>query len=1168
MYVYYVKIKYNEKDHKFDIRRLRQTNKAYLYHIHAQRNSDKPNRKLQLKFEEDNYYKKYLEQYYNQQPLNDNQFKYEEDKYMSPHFINYCKNNTIKINKLYSYITTRSEKKKKEKEKQEKKRLEQIEKLFNKNITKRVYDIHGLECDKCNDIMKPFYAKQLYDTDIYCDKCNIKVGLEEVMYKCKNTTNYHDTGYEYCAYCIFKLHAKERLQYLPKRQYKELDPILTSYYDPKIHNDILNNTNELFNLPKKPYKNKNKKKKKKKKYDKEELETTDEDIYDSTNYLDDIEEKDSEVEIEEKNNKIEIEEKDSEDDIEEKDSEDDRGSIATTIQLSDIEKSENDLNIKSKLQDKLDKTKNRLNNSQDELDQNEFEEENEDIFINYKNNENRKKKKYADQNYIDIDSPTFKQFTSYFKQRGRFGKINFNELLRMQTEDNILAIIIHYLKHNELIALLPQKLHTHLMHNKFKYKWDIEKKVFKLLFNNTPLQKNRWRIVIPRKLVTPILHIYHNQYIHIGIQKMTKMLTEKYYWYEMHKDIREFINECTACQFNKVTPSRHKATFGYFKPSGPNQIVAIDFIGPMKPTRQGYRNILVMIDLYDGYVKLIPTTSQVTAEWIFSFMKWTFTEGLPDAILSDNAPTFRSEANALLSKIFGFNLKFIAPYNAKANGKVERTNGKIKQLLRLIGYEIPGKISYSDLNWAIFLDIIAYTINISICEDTGFSPYFLRKKQLPPDFTQIDWKPQLELLSKEKRHKNIFRLLSNSNKLLKSVKRDTFDNIKKHVGRRYKQFKRKYRNLTKNRDRYQIGQHVLAKIVHFHGNKKKLSKRYTGPYRIVERNSMKNSSLLLPLFKQKRKNKRTHTWRNNSLLKAITEPKTENIKLTIDYDLESDKEKENKKITKNENNIILAQDYLDIDSDNEQFQQILQQKVNKLDKEAIKLKQQVNKEVEIINENLVCDYCKRKGHLQNNCKKLKEIIQNSINKKEREIIDKIIKDSEKNQQSFLDTDDIKELEFETKTIKETQNLMNQRSNKRFEQCKPSLEYTINYRLNNKNKTINVTNRLNNRNKNYNRLNQNRNIQKYNNLNNNFNKKYYNSQKLNNELEQNKSLSRFDKRKIGNITTIPFKECLECKGQGRHKRNCGYLQKENNLNVNIQLNEINYGNPKFKSYVYQ
>ena len=119
----------------------------------------------------------------------------------------------------------------------------------------------------------------------------------------------------------------------------------------------------------------------------------------------------------------------------------------------------------------------------------------------------------------------------------------------------------------------------------------------------------------------------------------------------MHNQIVDFINSCLTCQINKITPSRHKAKFTYFKPTGPNQIVAIDFIGPLPITNQGYKNILVMIDLYDGYVKLIPTTSQTTAEWIFSFMKWTYTEGLPNAILSDNAPTFRSHANLSLIHI-------------------------------------------------------------------------------------------------------------------------------------------------------------------------------------------------------------------------------------------------------------------------------------------------------------------------------------------------------------------------------------------------------------------------------------------------------------------------------------------------------------------------------------
>ena len=239
-------------------------------------------------------------------------------------------------------------------------------------------------------------------------------------------------------------------------------------------------------------------------------------------------------------------------------------------------------------------------------------------------------------------------------------------------------------------------------------------------------------------------------------------------------------------------------------------LVGIDFIGPLPVTRQGYKNILVMIDLYDGYVKMIPTTSQITAEWIYAFMKWTFSEGLPDAILSDNAPTFRSEANSILSKMFGFNLRFIAPYNAKANGKVERTNGKIKAYLAMTGYEI-GKINtYTDLNWAIFLDLIAYTINISVNDDRGFSPYFLRKQQLPPDFSNLQCTDQLQLLSKRKNHKNIHKLLKHTETILKSVKRKTFSNLKQHTASRFRKFKRKFNRLSKNRIEFEVGDYVLV----------------------------------------------------------------------------------------------------------------------------------------------------------------------------------------------------------------------------------------------------------------------------------------------------------------------------------------------------------------------
>ena len=82
---------------------------------------------------------------------------------------------------------------------------------------------------------------------------------------------------------------------------------------------------------------------------------------------------------------------------------------------------------------------------------------------------------------------------------------------------------------------------------------------------------------------------------------------------------------------------------------------------------------------------------------------------------------------------------------------------------------------------------------------------------------------------------------------MRTTKRIAYKNIKKHTSRRYKAFERRYKQLTKIKNIFKPGDYVLVKTMHLKGNQKKLTARYTGPYKIIALNTFKNSSLLIPL---------------------------------------------------------------------------------------------------------------------------------------------------------------------------------------------------------------------------------------------------------------------------------------------------------------------------------
>ena len=115
------------------------------------------------------------------------------------------------------------------------------------------------------------------------------------------------------------------------------------------------------------------------------------------------------------------------------------------------------------------------------------------------------------------------------------------------------------------------------------------------------------------------------------------------------------------------------------------------------------------------------------------------------------------------------------------------------------------------------------------------------------------------------------------------VKTRTIKNLAEYIHRRYKRFIRKHDKLTREKENFPIGQHVMVKIVHFKGTKAKLQKKFIGPYIIVRKNSFRNSSLLKPLFTEGSRHKLKSYWRNDEFLRKIPQLKKEILKPFTHY---------------------------------------------------------------------------------------------------------------------------------------------------------------------------------------------------------------------------------------------------------------------------------------------
>ncbi len=145
--------------------------------------------------------------------------------------------------------------------------------------------------------------------------------------------------------------------------------------------------------------------------------------------------------------------------------------------------------------------------------------------------------------------------------------------------------------------------------------------------------------------------------------------------------------------------------------------IAIDFVTDL-PNSRNYTTILTVIDRFSKACCLIPLpklptafeTAEALLDQVFRFY------GLPDDIVSDRGPQFRSQVWKSICQQLNINVSLTSGYHPQSNGQVERLNQEIIRFLR----------SYCHRNqndWSRFLMWAEYAQNSLRKPSTGLTPF-------------------------------------------------------------------------------------------------------------------------------------------------------------------------------------------------------------------------------------------------------------------------------------------------------------------------------------------------------------------------------------------------------------------------------------------------------------
>ena len=228
--------------------------------------------------------------------------------------------------------------------------------------------------------------------------------------------------------------------------------------------------------------------------------------------------------------------------------------------------------------------------------------------------------------------------------------------------------------------------------------------------------ESNFKIVVPSSLRLLICKLYHDHPVaggHKGIAETTRKIQEKYTWMRMQKFIRQFVQTCDICQ--KANPANRKKT-GFLVPNRPMypwEIIAVDFIGPLPRSNNGFSYILVFVDLLTKWVEIYALRSANENCLTDKLFEICCRYGFPRKVICDNGTQFTSFLFEDVCKSFNIDIKFVPAYHAQAN-PAERVNRNIKFYLR--------KYTKIHKEWDQHLHAMAYQLRTSLIGTTGFTP--------------------------------------------------------------------------------------------------------------------------------------------------------------------------------------------------------------------------------------------------------------------------------------------------------------------------------------------------------------------------------------------------------------------------------------------------------------